>query len=429
MKSITDSLFVVGISHKSAPIAVRERVAVPQVQIPEVLDQLLEHEGLDEAILLSTCNRTELYAIANAEAQPLVRDWIHQIYPLAGDLEPYRYIYRGSEAARHLFRVTAGLDSMVLGESQVLGQVKQAYLDAHAASAVGPQLHQLFQFAFNTAKAIRGDVTLDAVRSLPYAAVKLAQRRMGGLEGRKAVLVGAGETMELLAFHLRAQGIGALHCANRSLEGSQTLAARYQGEAHPLSALKNLLADADLLASATGSSTTLITPDLLASHRSERPLLLLDLGLPRDMDPGMAALPGVTLLSLDDLSEIIATSKEMRYTAAAEAEHTVMQSVATWHQAGRIRTVVPTICALRAAAAQARRRTLAEARRIAAAQGSDAALEYLARTLTNRLIHTPTVRLRTAAASEQTALIDAARELFALADECYDQRDQNHQVA
>ncbi len=429
MESITDNLLVVGISHKSAPIEVRERVAVPQERIPEVLDQLLEHEGLDEAILLSTCNRTELYALANAAAQPLVRDWIHQIHPLAGDLEPYRYTHRGTAAARHLFRVTAGLDSMVLGESQVLGQVKQAYLDAHASSAVGPQLHQLFQFAFNTAKAIRGDTTLDAVRSLPYAAVKLAQQHMGNLKGRKAVLVGAGETMELLAFHLRAQGIGELHCANRTLEGSQALADRYQGEAHPLSALKDLLADADLLASATGSSTTLITPDLLALHQPEHPLLLLDLGLPRDMDPAMANLPGIALLSLDDLGEIIATSKEMRYAAAVEAEHTVMQSVATWHQAGRIRTVVPTICALRAAAAQARRRTLAEARRIATARGSDAALEYLARTLTNRLIHTPTVRLRNAAASEQTALVDAARELFALTDEYRDQQDQDHQAA
>ena len=410
-------LLVAGVSHKTAPLAIRERLAVAPARVPELLDQLLETEGVDEAVLLATCNRTELYVIAAPQRKREVLDWLGALGGLGEELHDYRYAHEGAAAARHLFRVAAGLDSMVLGETQVLGQVKNAYLAAHAAAAVGPELHQLFQHALGTTKGIRADSALDALRSLPYAAAKLARERLGDLGERSALLIGAGETMDTLAFHLRSQGLHRLQVANRSLAHGSELAARHGGQALALERLREGLADADLVASATASESPLVTGDLLAERSPERELLILDLSVPRDVAPEVNALPNVSVVSVDDLSGVIAASAEMRYAAAAEAETAVDRALADWHKARRIRSAVPTICALRAEAAHTRRLTLAEARRIAQARGADAALEYLAATLTNRLMHAPTVRLREAAAADEAAMIAAARELFGLSEE------------
>ncbi|MGH8428073.1 MAG: glutamyl-tRNA reductase [Gammaproteobacteria bacterium] len=410
-------LFVIGVSHKTAPLAVRERLAVAPTRIPELLDQLLETDGVDEAVLLATCNRTELYAVAQPQYKHRIVEWFSTLGNFGGELAGHLYVHEGAPVARHLFRVAAGLDSMVLGENQILGQVKTAYLDAHRTATVGPELHQLFQYALGVTKGIRTDSALDSLRSLPYAAAKLARERLGGLAGRSAVLIGAGETISALAFHLRAQGIGHLLIANRTQATAVALAAQHGGQAIAFANLPVALAAADLLASATTSETPIVTADLFGERRAEHPLLVLDLAVPRDVSPDVHALPGIEVIGVDDLSAVVAASGEMRYAAAAEAEAAVEQALAAWHKTRRIRDAVPTICALRAEAARARRRTLAEARRIAAARGTDAALEYLAATLTNRLMHAPTVRLRAAAAADEAEFIATTRELFGLGEE------------
>lgn len=410
-------LLVSGVSHKTAPLALRERVAVAPERVPELLDQLLENDGIEEAVLLATCNRTELYAVAAPRCKPLLTEWLGVMSGLGTALARHCYVHEDGEAARHLFRVAAGLDSMVLGETQILGQVKDAYLCAHHAAVVGPELHQLFQHALGAAKDMRGVRGLGSVLSLPYAAAKLARERLGGLGAATALLIGAGTTIETLAFHLRAQGVQRLIVANRSAGTAAALAARHGGETRELEAIADTLAEADLVATATASPVPLITPDVLVGRRSEHPLLVLDLAVPRDVAPEVADLDGVDVVTVDDLSGVVAASAEMRYAAAAEAEQTVEHQLAGWRRARRIRTAVPTICELRADAARTRRYTLAEARRIAASRGIDAALEYLATTLTNRLMHAPTVRLREAAVADDQALLAAARELFALGAE------------
>jgi glutamyl-tRNA reductase len=411
---VSAMLFVVGANHKTAPLATRERLAVAPTQVAARLDLLLEAEGIREAVVLTTCNRTELYAVADAHRKRRLVEWLAASGTSDGDLQACLYTRQDGAAARHLFRVTAGLDSMVPVEAQILGQVKTAYLQAHRASAVGPELHQLFQHAFEAAKGIRGDTALNGPRSLPYAAVKLAAKRLGGLRGKTALVVGAGKTAETLSFHLRAHRIGRLAIANRSRAAARALAANFGGEALALEAIPEALSDADLLASATSAEVALIDADSLAERPADKPLLILDLAVPRDVAPEVAALAEVSLLGVDDLAGTIAASAEMRDGALRGAEERIERALARWHRARRIRTAVPTICALRAEAAHVRRQTLAEARRIGQSRGSDAALEYLAATLTNRLIHAPTVRLREAAAHDETALLAAAQDLFAL---------------
>lgn len=410
-------LFVVGVSHKTAPLAIRERFAVAPDRLPGHLDQLLETDGVEEAVLLATCNRTELYVVAAPQQKRFLADWLAALGGLGTDSEAYRYVHEEAAAAKHLFRVAAGLDSMVLGEAQILGQVKNAYAAAHNSAAVGPELHQLFQHALGETKLIRSESALDAVRSIPYAAAKLARERLGNLGQRKALLIGAGETMDTLAFHLRSQGIGSLEVANRSPEAALSLAARHGAAALAMHELGPALAQADLVATATASEEPVLHAALFTGRSSARPLLILDLAVPRDVAPDVRELAHVSVVTVDDLSGVITASEEMRFAAVAEAEAAVEEELGKWRKARRIRSAVPTICALRAVAARTRRRTLAEARRIAAARGSDAALEYLATTLTNRLMHAPTVRLREAAAAEDSELIVTARELFELHEE------------
>ncbi|HEX5313750.1 MAG TPA: glutamyl-tRNA reductase [Gammaproteobacteria bacterium] len=406
-------LFVVGVSHKTAPLALRERLAVAPARVPELLDAMLEGGDLREAVLLSTCNRSELYAVTEAHRKAAVLASFRAIGDCDEEILPGCYVEEGPGAARHLFRVAAGLDSMVLGEAHILGQVRAAYLTAHRASAVGPELHQLFQHVLAATKNIRSDSSLDGLRSLPYAAAKLARERLGKFGERRAVLIGAGKTIDALAFHLRGE-VSRLQIANRSPQAARALAARHGAEAILFADLPEALAEADLLASATTSETPVVSADMLHKRTGTRSLVVLDLAVPRDVAADVSLLAGVEVIGLDDLAAVIEASAELRYAAAEQAETAVEGALAGWQRARRIRDAVPTICALRAEASLARRQSLAAARRIAATRGSDEALEYLATTLTNRLIHAPTARLRAAAAADEATIIATARELFGL---------------
>lgn len=411
-------LLAVGVSHKTAPLSLRERLAIAPEHMPELLDSLLENDGVDEAVLLVTCNRTELYVSTAPQATPTIIRWLGTLSGLGNGLDKHLYQFHDAEAARHLFRVATGLDSLVLGETQILGQVRSAYRLAHEqAGSVGPVLHQLFQHALGLAKDQRSDGALDSLRSLPYAAAKLAHERMQHPGTKHAVLIGAGETIATLAFHLRERGIGRLTILNRSLSRAQALAAEHGGHGNTLDALPSTLATADLVASATSSDRPLVTPELLGAREAGRAMLVLDLAVPRDVAPEVGSMDNVEVVTVDDLAAVVNASKEMRFAAAEQAECNVEKALADWHKARRIRTAAPTICALRAEAARTRRQTLVEARRIAASRGMEAGLEYLATTLTNRLLHAPTVRLRDAAAADEEALLEAARELFDLGDD------------
>jgi glutamyl-tRNA reductase len=417
-------LFVVGASHKTAPLATRERLAVAPERVPELLDGLLESKDIDEAVLLSTCNRSELYVEARAQTKRLLIDWLgHLGGPPEAEWENYYYARQDGTAARHLFRVAAGLESMVPGETHIQGQVKTAYQIAHHAATVGPQLHHLFQHALNTAKAIRTDSSLNTPRSLPYVATKLAGDRLDGLRAKTALLIGAGDTVRTLAFHLREQGIGRLLIANRSHEAAASLLAAQGDQALTLRDIPAALAEADLVASATASERPLLDKRSFRYRQPGKPLLLLDLAVPRDIAPEVADLAGIQLVSVDDLAATIDAGRATRDGAIEKAEAAIEPALIAWRTARRIRSAVPTICALRAEAAHLRRETLAEARRIETTRGSDAALEYLASTLTNRLLHAPTVRLREAAAREEGNLIAAAHDLFALETSEEDQSD------
>lgn len=410
-------LFALGASHKSAPLAVRERLAVAPERIAARLDALLENDGVEQAVLLSTCNRVELYAVAEPPLGQRLIQWLG--LPVSGKNRSHGYVYEDVAAARHLFRVAAGLDSMVVGEAQILGQLKAAYLEAHRTSAVGPELHCLFQHAFEAAKSIRSGApaSLNAPRSLPSAAVKLARARLGGLQGKSVLVLGAGEVAKTLVLHLHAQGIGQLLVANRSRTAGEELAMAYGGKTARLEALPAALAWADLVVCATASETPLIRPAAFRHRKPDSSLLILDLAVPRDVSPEVAAAANITLVSVDDLASVLAAGVQRRRAAVSEVEKAIEGAIAGWNKARRIRNAVPTICALREEAACVRRRTLTEARKIATTRGIDTALEYLATTLSNRLMHAPTVRLREAAAGDEADLIAAAVDLFALGAE------------
>lgn len=418
-------LFLVGVNHERTPLSIREGFAVSPDRIPAMLDHLLEQDGIEEAVLLSTCNRTELYCVAETTSLAALKRWFNELggRDTQNDMSEFRYIHRNEVATRHLLRVTAGLDSLVIGEAQIQGQVKQAYQMAHQAACVGPYLHQLFQYVISAAKEIRNSTALSSTVSVPYAATKVAQRKLGSLTDKIALLIGAGETIETLAFHLHKRGIGSLLIANRTLVRAQTIADRFRGTAVPLSEASHYLPHVDLVATATASESALLSSRDFEKRNSGKTLLALDLGVPRDIAPEVSSLPNVALYSIDDFAHIISSNQAQRQAAVADAEHALEKAMHGWQAARRIRRVVPTICALRADATSARRKTMAEARRLLA-NGRDPqeVLEYLAETLTNRLIHQPTVKLREAAATGDREFLDVARELYGLSED--DQSDQ-----
>src|SRR5690606_34476699 len=305
------TLVAIGINHQTAPVELRERVAFAEHALPGALAALRALPGVREAVLLSTCNRTELYAVAEDDGRAL-EAWL-ATHPSAGDagtdLRPYLYRHEGTEAVRHLFRVATGLDSLVLGEPQILGQVKQAWAAARQAGALGGQLDRLFQQAFVAAKRARTDTRIGANPvSIASTAVRLAQASFARPEDAVVLLVGAGETIELVARHLAQAKVKRLLVANRTLVHAQELASRHGGVALPLEELERHLAEADIVCSATASRDPVIRRAHVASalaQRRHRPMLLLDLAVPRDIEPGVAGLQDAFLYTIDDLEKAV----------------------------------------------------------------------------------------------------------------------------
>lgn len=413
-------LIALGINHRTAPVDIRERVAFPPERLSEALRELTHLPQVHEAAILSTCNRTEIYCGLEENAHTGVVEWLGHYHKLnAEQLQPYLYVYPEQDAVRHMFRVAAGLDSMILGEPQILGQMKTAYQSAVDAGTLDLQLNKLFQHTFAVAKQIRTDTAIGASPvSVAFAAVSLARQIFGDLSKQTALLIGAGETIELAARHLADHKLGRMIVANRTVERAHTLAAEFNGYAIALSEMPTHLAEADIVISSTASQLPILgkgAVERALKQRKHRPVFMVDIAVPRDIEPEVAQLDDVYLYTVDDLQEVIQENLKSRQEAAVQAEEII--DVQCAHFLGWLRSLdaVSTIRDFRVQADMTRDEVLEKARQLLA-QGKDPeqALQFLAHTLTNKLIHTPSANLRQAGFEGRSDLIQAARELLGL---------------
>jgi glutamyl-tRNA reductase len=410
------TLLALGLNHQTAPVHLRERVAFADDILAPALASLKALPSVQEVALLSTCNRTELYAVADDEGRAL-GEWLARHDDGAAELQAYLYWHYDANAVRHLFRVATGLDSLVLGEPQILGQVKHAWAASRAAGTLGGQLDRLFQQAFVTAKRARTDTRIGANPvSVASAAVRLAQGSFARPEDSSVLLIGAGETIELVARHLTQARVKRLLVANRTLSHAQALASRHGGVAVPLGEIDRHLSDADIVFSATASREPVLHKAHVAAalaQRRHRPMMLLDLAVPRDIAADVASLKDVFLYTVDDLERVVEDNRRSRREAAEAAEAIVELQVSRFVETMAAGTRNGPLRRLRAHGDSARAEVLAKARQqLAGGQDPEAVLEFLAHTLTNRLLHAPTIALREAAVTGDGELARAAEKLF-----------------
>jgi glutamyl-tRNA reductase len=416
-------LLALGLNHQTAPLSLRERVALDAGQLPGALAGLSSVPGVEEAALLSTCNRTEVYAQVSEGREGAVAEWLAHHHGLSPDmLASYLYQHHDEHAVRHLFRVATGLDSLVLGEPQILGQVKEAWQAARQHRALRTPLDRLFQQSFQVAKRVRTDTRIGAHPvSVAYAAVRLARQVFSELDRATVLLVGAGDTIELAARHLVDAKAKRLLVANRTLEHAQALASRHGGYALPLSELERHLPEADIVITATASREPVLRKAAVQAAlkaRKHRPMFLLDLAVPRDIEAGVAQLPDVYLYTVDDLEQVIEENRASRRNAADQAQAIIDLQVehfmAWWRAQGR----QDALRSLRSQGEAAREEALARARELLA-QGkpADEALRLLAHQLTNKLLHAPSTALRQAALDGDLDLLRAASRLYESPDD------------
>ncbi|MBS0556654.1 MAG: glutamyl-tRNA reductase [Proteobacteria bacterium] len=415
-------LLALGLNHQTAPLPVREKVAFAPEAMPTVLSDLAQQRGVNEALILSTCNRTELYVEVEAGAEAVPRDWLLGQQDLdANRLGEFLYRHDDDAAVRHLFRVATGLDSMVLGEPQILGQVKDAYQIARGAGTLHAPMERLLQQTFAVAKRVRTETRIGANPvSVAFTAVRLAERLFADLGQACVLLIGAGETMELAARHLAESHVRRLIVANRTLENAQALARRFSGYAIALADLPRHLAEADIVISSTAAREPVLTRALVAdaiAARRRRPMFLVDLAVPRDIEADVAQIEDVYLYTIDDLRQAVDASLRSRQEAALEADALIDLQVAhyaAWRRALATGNPLPQ---LRRSAEGQRDAVLARARALLAhGRTPEQALEYLAHALTNKLMHAPSANLRDAALRGDAELLRAAQRLFDATD-------------
>jgi glutamyl-tRNA reductase len=407
---------ILGINHKTAPLALREKVAFAEERLQAALRTLKQETGVAEVVILSTCNRTEVYWAGSASG-PELTQWLERHHGNNLDLTSSLYVHQAERAVEHAFNVASGLDSMVLGEAQILGQLKNAYRVAQEAGSTGPSLNKLFQAAFSAAKRVRTETQVGAnAVSVASAAVRLARRVFSDLSEHSALMIGAGEMIALTARHFAAAGVKRMVIANRTLARAEVLAAEIGAQAVGLEELGRELAAADIVISCTGSPVPMITRDSAeaAVHaRRRRPMFMVDLAVPRDIEPEVAGLEDVYLFSIDDLQQVIEANLQQREAAAGGARQVIQQEVARFLAESRAHDAAPAIRSLRQQADAIRAQTVEQARRMAAAgKSTEEIIDYLANTLTNRLLHTPTQALRQAAESADTALAETITRLL-----------------
>ncbi|MBU2571850.1 MAG: glutamyl-tRNA reductase [Gammaproteobacteria bacterium] len=414
------TLLAVGINYNTAPVSIRERLAYPAEILDSSLKDLWRLKDISEAAILSTCNRTEFYCESSNENKHILIDWVAQTRNIKpNDLTPYLYTYNDNQLIRHMFRVACGLDSMVLGEPQILGQMKAAYQAANEAGTLGKYLGKLFQHTFSAAKKVRTDTAIGSSPvSVAFAAVQLAQQIFDKLSEQTAILIGAGETIELTARHLVQHGIGRIIIANRTYDKAHALATRFNGYAIALSELPMHLAEADIVVSSTASSLPILGKGRVESaikKRKHKPMFMVDLAVPRDIESEVEQLNDVYLYTVDDLKNTIDQNMDNRRKAAEQAEEIIDTQVEHFLSWLRSQGALTTIKDYRIQAEQIRddalRKTLNQ---LQSGISAEEALQRLAHTLTNKLIHTPSAQIREAGTNERHDLIAAAREIFKL---------------
>ena len=415
------SIVALGLNHTTAPLELRERAVVDDAGMSSALRSLTNHPGVSEAAILSTCNRTDLYC-GMGGGQDAPTRWFGEFLGIERrDLSGHLYVHREDAAVRHVMRVASGLDSMVLGEPQILGQLKQAYGLARREGSLGVVLDKLFQRSFSVAKRVRTDTDIGASPvSVAYAAVTLARRIFGELDARTALLVGAGETVELCARHLASTGIGRMVIANRTLEHARRIATPLSAYAISLDEVPLHLAEADIVISSTGSRAPVISFEqthAAVSQRRRRPMFMADLAVPHDIDREAGKLPDVYLYSVDDLADVIEEGLQRRVAAAGVAEGIIDHQVAEFMAWMRGRRVSSIIVQVRESAAVAREEVLEKARRrLQGGEPADDVIEFVAHTLANKLLHSPSTGIREAGENNRQDIVEAARTLFGVTE-------------
>ena len=414
-------LQLIGVNHKTAPVEVRERLAIPDARLPEALKRLAGLPGVDEGLILSTCNRVEVLAQTkngSVDLRSFLRDYFH-LDP--AEYEAHLYEYREGDAVRHLFRVTSSLDSMVVGEPQILGQVKEAYATARAVGAVHSQLDLLLTRAFAVAKRVRTETAVgSSAVSVASVAVELAKKIFGSLQGKHVYLVGAGKMSELAARHLLAHGAETIFVANRTYERAQQLAAKFAGQAILFDQLYETCDRADIVITSTGAPHAIFRREhgeLFLGRRKNRPMFFIDIAVPRDVDPGMNKLDGIFVYDIDDLQQAVSSHVDDRRKEAERAEAIITTEVDRFQVRLQTLDVVPTIVSLQDHLETIRQ---AEIDRVRGRLGTlspeqELAVEALTRGIVSKIMHTPISTLKTAMREpEATTVIDLVRRLFNL---------------
>ena len=414
-------IVVVGLSHETAPVAVREALAFPKQDLGEALERVRKDAGLDEAMILSTCNRVEIYGRCQASSTQAVAGFLARYHGREPEeIEKHLYRLEGEPAVRHAFRVAASLDSMVLGESQILGQVKEAYQEAERARSLGAVLNSLRTRSIAAAKRARSETAIgrNAV-SVSHVAVELATKIFGELDGRSVLLVGAGKMSELAARQMVRLGARASVLGGRTFEKAEQLAASLGGRAAPLESLRAELAHADVVISGTGAPGIVIEREdveVAQALRHARPLFLIDIAVPRDIAPDAGQVKGVFLYDIDDLQKVSAANLLERRKEAAAAEAIVEQEVREFLEWRRSLEIVPLVAELRRRADEIRKAEIAKARHRLGplTPEQESALEAATSAIVNKLLHAPTVRLKELAGHEQADQVGLVRRLFDL---------------
>ncbi len=412
-------LVTLGISHHTAPIEIRERVALSSGDHSDILKSLLAMDGVEEALLLSTCNRTELYCSGPNPDPDSLLGWVHDSWGLGEErLDQYFYDHRDAEAVRHLIRVAGGMDSLVLGESEILGQLKKAWAEAREAETVGNLLDRLCQHAVTTAKAIRHQSAIgDEPISVAYTAIVLARRLFSDLDSRHVLLLGAGEMIELCARHLMQHGVTRLTIANRDFSRAEALASALNATPLALADLDEVLPNADILISSTSSDQPIVTLQAVKAalaKRRHKPMFMVDIAVPRDVEPAVDKLDDVYLYTIDDLQQVVDENLLKRSNAAEAVEPEVEAAVASFIRWMNGKRATDSLQTLRENAHVHSRELVDRAmRRLEAGHDPRSVLEQLGNTLTNRILHAPLKHLREAAEHDDLDMIATINRIYA----------------
>jgi len=414
------SLLVLGINHRSAPVALREQVSFAPEQLESALQRGCSELGAPELVIASTCNRTEVSVASEALTAEQLRAWLASYHGLDEDcLQRSTYAHRGDAALRHLMRVASGLDSMVLGEPQILGQMRSAYASAQQAGTIGAQLGRIFPWVLSTARQVRTDTAIgENPVSVAFAAVSMVPHIFANPGRARALLVGAGETIELVARHLQERGVRQIVVANRTLERARELAEQFDAEAVVLGDIPERLVAADIVITSTASPLPILgkgTVEQAMKRRKHSPVLMVDIAVPRDIEPQVGRLDNVYLYSVDDLQEMVEENLRARREEAERAEVIIDQRVAEFRSRLRSQDAVAVVRALREQAEQMRDAEVDKAlRQLARGMAPEQVVARLARGLTNKLMHAPSAQTRKAGARGQQEQVDWVRELFGL---------------